>query len=503
MKWSEFVAAVLVDLPVDNERIGIATGNPNYLGQQLLYCAIKIQQIIPFYQTGHETIYGANDLVVQGMASCGSIPQTDQCRPVDAYFKTVGEQCVSHPFLPYSWGNRYDLVCGKPCNRFYMAIDPQGKQFTCFPMVMENHQILLRWDGVKLAFEDDDETPFDMGCVEATGLYVKAKIARMVDHDLAEHASYMGEHRTRISLLYADSKDRIRLSNIAANLQTNGGTDCANRFTFCSTCANPTGEVAKENTTEFVAFGDSSDLGYQLATLRVSALVRELEPDFVMHMGDCNYPDGDPLNIQENLIVPYGLYIPKNFFLAFGNHDIEVDGGAALEALLARQAALNDGKTYYSYIPDGDFCRLFVLDTNAVDPAEQAAWLEAALAESSMWNIVVMHKSPYTSDEIHAPGDVAWRLPFKDWGADLVLSAHGHNYERFQVDGLFYIVCGLGGAALRGFVDPPTDGSQFRYNTLHGTVYVTARQQRLQVTLYNISGTVIDGVALDVAQVFA
>jgi hypothetical protein len=508
MKWSEFVGTVLIDLPVDNERINVATGNPNYLGQQLVYSVVQIQQIIPFYRGGHETVYGANDLVLDGLASVGSFPQGQQCRPLDAYYKRVGQQCVSQPLNIYPWGNRYDLVCGNPRiinAQFLMAIDPWGQQFTIFPSVGERHQISLFWEGVKTSFDDNDEVPFDLGVAEAVGLFVKAKIARLVDHDLAEHGSYMAEYVRRRALLFADSMERKRLSlDVDSPNQAN---KCANSLSTCCRdgsgggCPNPS--QPNEDTTEFCAFGDSGEPATILNTDAVSVLVKTLEPDFVMHLGDTNYPDGDPITIQDNLIKYYGLYIPSNFYLSFGNHDIISDGGAALQALLTRQAALNQGKTYYDFIPQtrhpqsgNDRCHIFVLDTN-LPAAPQAAWLQPLLeASADLWNVVVLHEAPYTSDINHYPGNTAFRLPYKTWGAHMVISGHAHNYERILVDGLVYVTCGLGGAQKRGFHDPPVTGSQFRYNEFYGSTYISARRERLQLSFFDTRGENVDTFAL-------
>lgn len=511
MNWADFVAAVRVDLPVDNERIGIATGNPNYLDHQLLYAVIDIQKMVPFYRKGHETVYGPDDLVLEGVASVGTLPQEEQGHPLDAYYKKTGTQCVSQPLITYPWGNRYDLVCGNPrvvnC-QFFISMDPWGKQFTVFPSVGNNHQISLFWEGVKTAFNDTDETPFDVDVVEAVGLFVKSKIARLVDHDLAESASFMGEYRQKRAMLYADTRERNRLSLTAAS--PNPGNKCANSVSVCTDVDAIVGvDIEHEDTVEFCAFGDSGDLGSITNTSAVSILVKSLEPDFVMHMGDCVYPTGDPVLIQDALLRYYGLYVPDSFLLAYGNHDVQVDGGAALAALLTKQAALNAGKTYYDFIPRGtattglntpftidDTVHIFVLDTNG-DVTEQATWLQPLLESSSLWNIVVLHEAPYCSDALHAPGNLAWRLDYKTWGADLVISGHGHNYERLLVDGLPYFVCGLGGAPKRGFTSPPLPESQYRYNTFYGCLYITAREERLQVAFYDTRGDLIDSLSME------
>lgn len=487
MRWSEFYEAVKTDLPVDKNRIGIATGNPNYLDQQITHCLTRLQELVPFYQGGHETVYGTEDLVINGMASVGRLP--DGARPLDAYYKRTGTQCVSQPLSIYDWGNRFDLVCGSPRlvgGQFLIAMDPWAKEFMIYPSVYDEHQISLFWAGIRSKFDPDNETPFDDGVVEVVGLFVKAKIARLVDHDLSEHASYMQEYRLRQQLLYSDTRTRNRF---VFNGYSPGQSNCANALTGCTT----TPEVPAYEVTEFCAFGDSGEPSTIQNTFAVANLVRSLDPDFVMHLGDTNYPDGVPSQFQEVLIKPYGVYIPQSFYLAYGNHDIITDHGAFLYNLLTAQKSLNGVKTYFSFIPKGGFCQCFVLDTNG-DPVEQAAWLEDALSKSCMWNLVFMHKSPYTSEVNYAPGNTAWRFPFKDWGAHVVISAHSHNYERLWVDDFQYVVCGLGGAPKRGFVNPPTPGSQFRYDAFYGSLFITAIKTRLQITFYDTRGESVDSI---------
>ena len=495
MTWLDFVAAVRVDLPVDGDRINVATGVTNYLDRQILYAAIQIQQLIPFYQVGHHTTYGPNDLIQEGMASIGVIPQGQQCRPLDAYYRMTGAQCVSQPLQPYPWGNRHDLICGNPRiinTQFLMAIDPWGLQFTVFPAVGCYHHIDLTWNGVKTSFVNADETPFDMDVVEAVGLFVKAKISRLVDHDLQENNSYMAEYLRRRSLLYADSIERTKLSVTADS--PNPSANCANSYSTCVSSCCGGGTVANEDTTEFCAFGDSGETATILNTSAVANLVHSLEPDFVMHMGDCNLPAGDPVTLQDNFLKYHGIYVPAAFYLAWGERDILTDSGAALTALLSLQAAANSGLTYYDFI--NGKCHLFVLDTNG-DPVAQAAWLQPLVQASTLWNVVVLHDSPYTSDVNRAPGNLNWRLPFENWGVNLVISASGQNYERLYENGLIYLNCGLGGETKTGFVSPATNGSQFRYNSFYGSLYITATDQRLQASFYNTKGEVIDSIAFE------
>lgn len=485
---------------MDNSRIGIATGNSNYLTHQLLYAIIDIQKLIPYYQGGHETVYGAEDLVREGLASVGSLPVTEKCYPQDAYYKKTGNVCISQPLSPYSWGDRYDLVCGNPRfynNQYFIAIDPHGKQFYVFPSVGNENKVTLSWDGVKLTFEDDDETPFDVDVAHCVGLFIKHKIARLVDHDLAESDSYMRDFLRARGLLYADSRERTRF---VFNATSPAASDkCANAIGICTdaggTCPDDT--VPVEDTVEFCAFGDSGEEATIANTAAVANLVKSLEPDFVLQLGDIVYPSGQQVGIQDLLLKYYGLYIPDSFLWTPGNHDVVSDNGDALEALFTWQAELNSGKRYFSYTPERGHLTLWVINSETPLDQDMWDWLEAGLGTSSNWNVVAFHKPPYSSDVNHYPGDTNMRKPFKDWGASLLLCAHGHNYERIEVDGLPIIIAGLGGALKRGFHSPAVDGSQFRYNDFYGALWVTARDEQLQTTFYNTKGEIVDSLALE------
>src|SRR5262249_48778575 len=66
------------------------------------------------------------------------------------------------------------------------------------------------------------------------------------------------------------------------------------------------------------------------------------------------------------------------------------------------------------------------------------------------------------------------RWPFAEWGAEVVFSGHDHTYERLLIDGIPYIVQGLGGASKYAFPTPPLPQTQYRYNDDYGATRVNA-----------------------------
>src|SRR5204863_673578 len=91
-------------------------------------------------------------------------------------------------------------------------------------------------------------------------------------------------------------------------------------------------------------------------------------------------------------------------------------------------------------------------------------WLRADLGANPSRNVLAMFHRPRWTSGPTRPGDARqqplWQTLY-DYGAELVLSGHDHDYERFapqnasgQADpsfGVREIVVGTGGAALSGF----------------------------------------------------
>jgi len=236
--------------------------------------------------------------------------------------------------------------------------------------------------------------------------------------------------------------------------------------------------------------------------LAVANLVKSWNPDFIVTLGDNNYPLGTDSTIDQNIgqyyhefIYPYkGSYGTgsnvNRFFPALGNHDWYSDSAKAYFDYFT----LPGNERYYDIIR-GDV-HLFFLDSDLNEPdgvtdsSVQAVWLKTTLSLSQQkWNIVVVHHAPYSSGSHGSILYTQW--PYKEWGADLVLSGHDHTYERLTVDGLTYIVCGTGGHSLYEFVDT-LDCSVFQYNKNFGALFIEADQNTLNFKFMNINNELID-----------
>jgi hypothetical protein len=254
----------------------------------------------------------------------------------------------------------------------------------------------------------------------------------------------------------------------------------------------------------FAVIGDYG--GGNPATGDVVEMMVSWQPEFIITVGDNNYPVGAADHMDEavgqffhDYLSPYqGIYgdgaVINRFFPTLGNHDMLTDKGQPYLDYFT----LPGNERYYDFVWGP--VHLYALDNLDTEPdgvgtsSIQAAWLQERLATSSSpWNIVYMHYPPYSSGT-HGSTDWA-RWPYGDWGADAVLSGHDHTYERLLVDGLTYFVNGMGGYAIYNFGNILED-SQARYNSDYGAMRVEATDMYLLLQFYNRNYELIDQVEM-------
>lgn len=234
----------------------------------------------------------------------------------------------------------------------------------------------------------------------------------------------------------------------------------------------------------------------------------------VVTVGDNNYAHGLAEDIDENVgqyyqqyIYPYnGMYGNGNldqqnlFFPAVGDHDYgkkpcDEEGDISPHT---NYFNLPGNERYYDKVfgeahffiynsvcqePDG-------VDINSI----QAQWLQNALAASNKtWKIVIIHSPPFSSGVHHDHPEV--QFPYKEWGADAVISGDNHSYERLLFDGFPYFISGNGGNNLTGFPDVREE-SEVRYNAKHGAMLLTFSATEANFKAINVDDEVIDDFTL-------
>jgi tartrate-resistant acid phosphatase type 5 len=245
----------------------------------------------------------------------------------------------------------------------------------------------------------------------------------------------------------------------------------------------------------------------------VAKLVKSWNPDFIITVGDNNYPDGASASLDANVgqfyhefINPYpGQYGPgaetNRFFPTLGNHDYDVP--AVGRPYMGYFTGLPGNGRYYNFRRGP--VEFFALNSDAAEPhgntpvSFQATWLHKKMQESTApWKLVYFHEAPYSSGYWHGSytGEALhMHWPFKEWGASIVLAGHDHIYERVRAGGLTYLVNGMGG----GRIDPTArrvPGSQLTYTNMQGALRLDATETNLLFQFINWQGKVIDRVAL-------
>jgi subtilisin-like proprotein convertase family protein len=265
-----------------------------------------------------------------------------------------------------------------------------------------------------------------------------------------------------------------------------------------------------QSSARFAVIGDYG--GATSAERDVANLVKSWSPDFIITVGDNNYPDGAASTIDANIgqfyhnfIYPYhGSYgagaTVNRFFPSLGNHDWYTSGATPY----LNYFALPNNERYYDFVWGPVHC--FAIDSDGNEPSgtsstsTQGNWLKNKLAASTAkWKIVYFHHSPYSSGAEH--GSSTWmQWPFQQWGATAVLSGHDHGYERLLINGLPYFVNGLGGESIYSFASP-VSGSVKRYNGDYGAMLVQANgTTSLQFQFYSRGGTLIDTYTIQSTQ---
>jgi len=258
----------------------------------------------------------------------------------------------------------------------------------------------------------------------------------------------------------------------------------------------PTHASAAGGTVRFAVIGDyGADTPGEGA---VATMVKGWQPEFLITLGDNNYPTGEAASIDTNIGKFYAEFIgnyrgrfgpgsaQNRFWPSPGNHDWIVGLTPYLEYF-----TLPGNERYYDV--DLGLVHLYALDSDVREPdgitdeSRQAAWLEQRLAASkSCYDIVYFHHPAYSTSEHGSALPLRW--PFRKWGADVVFAGHDHTYERLEVDGIPYFVNGLGGASKYDFPLTPIPETKFRYNEEFGAMRVTATPTAIAYEFFTIDG---------------
>ena len=214
-----------------------------------------------------------------------------------------------------------------------------------------------------------------------------------------------------------------------------------------------------------------------------TAALLDTIPGTVYTLGDNVYNNGTASEFAAYYDPTWGRHKARTRPSA-GNHDYNTPGATGYYGYFGA-AAGDPAKGYYSY--DLGNWHIVVINSNIARGAgsAQEQWLRADLAASTKpCSLAYWHHPRFTSGANHAPdtsmGPI-WQALY-DLDADVVLSGHNHQYERFapqnpagQLDtarGIREFVAGAGGASHYGF-GATQPNSEVRNGDTYGVLKLT------------------------------
>jgi len=188
---------------------------------------------------------------------------------------------------------------------------------------------------------------------------------------------------------------------------------------------------------------------------KTAALVKQINPSFVMTMGDNQYDDARLKDFQKYYDKTWGAFKSKTRPVP-GNHE-SYDPAGAFKGYKSYfgSVAYPDGESYYSF--DQGNWHFIALDSNTFDDDEQIDWLKDDLAANTKKCVAAYWHHPLFSSGEHGNDPVGrpvWKL-LQANKAELVLNGHDHHYERFapqnadgkaDANGIVEVLGGMGGA---------------------------------------------------------
>jgi Glycosyl hydrolase family 99/Calcineurin-like phosphoesterase len=196
-------------------------------------------------------------------------------------------------------------------------------------------------------------------------------------------------------------------------------------------------------------------------------VLETMQPDAVLTLGDHQYPSGALADFEASYAESWGRYRDITFPVP-GNHEYGTPGARGYYTYFGTRAGEPD-KGYYSY--DLGAWHLIALNSECQhvggcgDADPQATWLRKDLAAHPRKCVLAYWHQPRFSSGTHGNDldqDALWRI-LATADADVVLSGHDHDYERFvpmnadgqaEPTGVTEFVAGTGGASHYKFHNP-------------------------------------------------
>jgi chitodextrinase len=218
----------------------------------------------------------------------------------------------------------------------------------------------------------------------------------------------------------------------------------------------------------------------------------------VQTLGDNVYENGTAAEFNNCYQPSWGQHKARTK-PAVGNHEYQTSGATGYYSYFGA-AAGNPNQGWYSY--DLGAWHVVVLNSNCAQVggcnagSPQELWLRSDLAANPVTcTLAVWHHPRFASGLASSATQALWKALF-DFGADVVMTGHQHNYERFALlgptgtpneNGIRSFVVGTGGASLAR-ISTPHASSEVRNDRTFGVVKLTLHDQGYDWAFLPIAG---------------
>ena len=215
---------------------------------------------------------------------------------------------------------------------------------------------------------------------------------------------------------------------------------------------------------------------------QTAALVRRIDPNAALTLGDNQYPDGGLSDYRSSYDPTWGRFKAKTYPTP-GNHEYGTPKARGYFRYFGRRSHPGHGG-YYAF----DVGRWHLLSLNSGPgymSARQLRWVKRNLRrDDARCELAYWHHPRWSSGAVHGSYKAmrrVWKILFRA-GVDVVLNGHEHNYERFAPmrpsgryapqRGIREFVVGTGGAGTYPFGRPKRNSQRriSRYGVLKMTL---------------------------------
>jgi hypothetical protein len=270
----------------------------------------------------------------------------------------------------------------------------------------------------------------------------------------------------------------------------------------------PSGEV-------IVAAGDIANCSSE-GDEETARLVGDIDGATVLTLGDNAYPDGTTEDFRECYEPTWGQ-LKERTRPTPGNHEYETEGARGYFDYFG-EAAGDPEEGYYSY--DLGSWHIVALNSNCGEGeircgpgSAQTKWLKEDLAanadEEGRCTLAYMHHPRFSSGEEHGSTpnlEPLWKALYEA-GADVVLSGHEHNYERFAPQdptgkadpqrGIREFVVGTGGKSHYPILEPIAN-SEIHNDESYGVLKLTLNPKSYEWRFIPVEGSTFTDSGSDV-----